>query len=165
MVVCGVENAYLLNTESAAFIEHTRNYYYHLKVVDSFKDIESKDQILKFAITCPKEDTQKYIKWIKENLSEDGIPASSGHGEIDIIQPGVNKAAGLKIVGEELGIKLDQICSFGDGGNDIEMLQETGIGVAVENASDQIKAKANYIIPANQDQGVLKFIENYLNKS
>lgn len=57
---------------------------------------------------------------------------------------------------------LSDVISFGDNYNDIEMLQHTGLGVAVENARKEVKAIANYITLKNTDDGVAHFIRQHL---
>lgn len=91
-----------------------------------------------------------------------GEPTSSGHGDIDIIQPGMNKAAGLAELGQVLGIDLAEMAAFGDGGNDLEMLREVGCGVAMANAQPDVTAVANATTGSNQEQGVLQWINHWL---
>lgn len=80
-------------------------------------------------------------------------------GDIDIIQPGIHKANGLKELGDILGIKLSEMCAFGDGGNDLEMLREVGDGVAMKNAVPALLEVANHVTDTNDDEGVLNYIE------
>ena len=54
------------------------------------------------------------------------------------------------------GIYPDQIISFGDNKNDIGMIQYAGVGVAVANAVDELKAVADYITDTNENSGVGK---------
>ena len=63
-------------------------------------------------------------------------PTTSGHGSIDLIVPGCHKASGLKRLAERWGISPEQCAAFGDGGNDIEMLNYCGYSYAMENAPD-----------------------------
>ncbi len=110
------------------YFKTSSHYYHHLEKVKSFSDIH--DKILKFAIECPDEKTDYFVQLFKDNLNQYSAVTSSGHGDIDIIQPGIHKANGLKELGDILGIKLSEMCAFGDGGNDLEMLREVGDGVA-----------------------------------
>jgi hydroxymethylpyrimidine pyrophosphatase-like HAD family hydrolase len=52
--------------------------------------------------------------------------------------------------------------TFGNGGNDIEMLQYAGDGVAVANADDDVIAAANHVTLSNNEQGVLHYIKERL---
>ena len=99
---------------------------------------------------------------LRDKLQGLGEPTSSGHGDIDIIQPGLNKAAGLKELGNILHIKLSEMCAFGDGGNDLEMLREVGLGVAMANAQPAVTAVADRTTDSNEAQGVLNFMSEAL---
>ncbi|MFC6293738.1 Cof-type HAD-IIB family hydrolase [Lactiplantibacillus daoliensis] len=160
ILVCGAKSAYALSTEDPAHVAEMRHYYHHLAVVTDFASID--DDILKFAISCPPAETMTIVANLREKLAGLGEPTSSGHGDIDIIQPGLNKAAGLKELGDILQVKLGEMCAFGDGGNDLEMLREVGLGVAMANAQPTVTAVADRTTGSNQDQGVLNFISEAL---
>lgn len=160
ILACGQESAYTLNTTDPAHVEEARHYYHHLAVIDDYAQMD--DNILKFAITCPVPQTQALIKDFTDRFAGRAVPTSSGHGDIDLIQPGINKAYGLTHLGQRLGISLDDMAAFGDGGNDIEMLQAVGTGVAMANAQPDVLAVANHVTGNNEDQGVLQFIANEL---
>ena len=51
--------------------------------------------------------------------------------------------------------------AFGDGGNDISMLRHAAIGVAMGNASDEVKAAANYVTASVDDDGIKKALEHF----
>lgn len=78
---------------------------------------------------------------------------------IEINTAGVNKGTGLANLGKVLGIKREEIMAFGDGDNDIVMLKEVGIGVAMANAEDKVKETADYITLSNEEDGVAEAIE------
>ena len=72
----------------------------------------------------------------RERLGGKVEPTTSGHGSIDLIVPGCHKASGLKRLAERWGISPEQCAAFGDGGNDIEMLNYCGYSYAMEKAPD-----------------------------
>ena len=59
------------------------------------------------------------------------------------------------------GLKLEDTMAFGDGGNDISMLRHAAIGVAMGNASDEVKAAANYVTASVDDDGIKKALEHF----
>ena len=64
---------------------------------------------------------------------------------------------------DKMGIKKENIIAFGDDVNDLEMIKNAGIGVAMGNAEEQLKVIANYITDSNVNDGVAKFLkENVL---
>ena len=160
ILVCGAKSAYTLSTTDPDHVANMRHYYHHLAVVDDYDQID--DDILKFAISCPPERTMAIVATLRDQLVGLGEPTSSGHGDIDIIQPGMNKAAGLAELGQVLGIDLAEMAAFGDGGNDLEMLREVGCGVAMANAQPDVTAVANATTGSNQEQGVLQWINHWL---
>ncbi|MCL2814410.1 MAG: HAD family hydrolase [Oscillospiraceae bacterium] len=65
----------------------------------------------------------------------------------------------VNAVAEYCNINKDMIVAFGDDMNDLEMLKNCGIGVAVANAIDEVKAAADYICDSNENDGVAKWLE------
>ena len=60
----------------------------------------------------------------------------------------------------QTGVRPEQAIAFGDGLNDIEMLQGVGLGVAMGNGHPELKAVANHIAPALQMDGIAKVLED-----
>ncbi len=63
----------------------------------------------------------------------------------DIVNEGLSKSLGAAKILESLGIKREECMAFGDGGNDIPIIEYAGIGVAMGNATDNVKAAADYV--------------------
>ena len=82
-------------------------------------------------------------------------------GFLDALAPGGGKATGVQAVLEHLGLTPDEAMAFGDGGNDISMLQLARIGVATGNAGDHVKAAADHVCPPVQEQGVLEALKHF----
>lgn len=89
-------------------------------------------------------------------------PSSSVKNNIEVNAAGVHKGIGLKRLGDMLGIRTDEILAFGDGLNDIRMLRTAGIGVAMENASQEVKEAADDTAFSNDRDGVAKYIEKHV---
>lgn len=82
---------------------------------------------------------------------------------IEMMAKGVSKYKSIKILSEYLGINNDEIIAFGDGLNDIEMLEKCGYGVALKNALPEVKEKANSITEYDHNNdGVIKYLKEYL---
>lgn len=79
----------------------------------------------------------------------------------DIICKGTSKSKGIDEVIKYYGIKLDETMAFGDGGNDIPMLKHAGISVAMGNASDKVKAAAQYVTTSVDDDGILNALKHF----
>lgn len=143
------------------FFEFMRMYYHRMEWVDNLRAIS--DPVLKFALSVPHEKTMTYYDEIRATLTTGLVPTSSGHGAIDLIVAGCHKASGLDKLAERWGIDPAECATFGDGGNDIEMLRWAGHGYAMANATDEVKEAADYICPSNNEQGVLSTLEELFN--
>ena len=80
---------------------------------------------------------------------------------IQIMHPDASKAAALRTVAAHYGVPMEQVMAIGDAANDIPMLQAAGVAVAMDNASDFVKAAADWIAPSNEDHGVHAALERY----
>ena len=78
---------------------------------------------------------------------------------IEVMAQGIDKAASLQALIERLGIKQEEVISFGDGYNDLSMIEFAGMGVAMENAVDQVKQCADYITLSNDDEGIYECLK------
>lgn len=67
---------------------------------------------------------------------------------------GIDKAKALETVLKPMGINEDEIISFGDGQNDLSIIKYAGIGVAMENAVNELKEQADEITLSNEDDGI-----------
>ena len=81
---------------------------------------------------------------------------------LEILANGINKGSALKWLIDKKDIKRENIIAFGDNYNDINMIKFAGIGVAVNNAEDEVKKNADYICLSNDEDGVGKFLETFL---
>jgi Cof subfamily protein (haloacid dehalogenase superfamily) len=81
---------------------------------------------------------------------------------LEIANPTVTKAAGLEFLAEHLGFLPERTVAFGDGENDIELLEWAGFGVAVANAHERVLAVADYVCPPVTEEGVAQVIEALL---
>jgi Cof subfamily protein (haloacid dehalogenase superfamily) len=81
---------------------------------------------------------------------------------LEFASPEVTKATGLEFLSEHLGFTRERTVAFGDGENDIELVDWAGYGVAVENAHDQVKEVADLVCPPVDEEGVAQVIESYL---
>ncbi len=81
---------------------------------------------------------------------------------IELYTPKTNKGLAIKHVADTLGIDRQNIIAFGDGSNDIEMLEYAGTGVAMKNAREELKAVADVTLPfSNTENGIEQFLKRY----
>ena len=88
--------------------------------------------------------------------------ASSLGRNMEITSAQADKGQALQTLCDHLGITMAQTIAFGDGGNDVNMLQMAGVGVAMGNASDAVKAFAGHATLSNEEDGVADFLEKHI---
>lgn len=81
---------------------------------------------------------------------------------LEIMAPGISKAAGLRRLAGHLGVALEETMAIGDGPNDLGMLLEAGIGVAVGNAPPEVLARAPYTTGPSDRDGVAEAIRRFV---
>jgi hypothetical protein len=77
----------------------------------------------------------------------------------EIAPAGVTKWAGIRRLAESWGIQPAEICAVGDDVNDIPMIAEAGLGVAMGNALDEVKAAADRIAPLHDHDGLVEVVD------
>lgn len=74
----------------------------------------------------------------------------------------VNKATGVFALADKLGVKKDEIMTFGDFDNDVPMLKEVGFGVAMKNGTHNAISASSYVTSSNEDDGVGKALFKFV---
>lgn len=85
-------------------------------------------------------------------------------GMLEVMPKGVSKFRAIQRLAEILGIRLEEVMTFGDGNNDAEMLEGAGLGITMENGSDLAKSSANLIIASSDENGPAKFLDQLLDQ-
>lgn len=80
---------------------------------------------------------------------------------LEVLPQSVSKGQALKMLADRMGIDLQEVIAIGDNLNDLEMICEAGLGVAVENAHPQLKEHARYIAKSHLDHAVAEVIEKF----
>ena len=83
------------------------------------------------------------------------------HAFTDITAKEADKGKGLEAMAEYLNIDISTTMAFGDGGNDVSILQRAGIGVAMGNGGEPAKSAADYITTSVDDNGIQNALENF----
>lgn len=87
------------------------------------------------------------------------------HNNIEVNAAGVDKGNALLWLAQYLGIAPEETMAFGDGNNDITLLEKAGTGVAMKNGIEEVKHAADRITEkTNDEEGAVKFIETYVLK-
>ena len=100
-------------------------------------------------------------EYLIEPIAEDCVFTSWHYGGKDIIAGGGGKMAGIKRYLDMIGIKPEEIIAFGDAENDLDMIRFAGIGVAMGNGVDAVKAVADFVTADIDDDGIKKALKHY----
>ncbi|MDQ0217770.1 HAD family phosphatase [Peribacillus cavernae] len=103
---------------------------------------------------------EEILTLLKEN---GGLEISnSSPTNIEANAVGINKAKAIEKVCGFLGIKMENVMAVGDSLNDIAMIKESGLGVAMGNAQDIVKETADWVTDTNRNDGVGKAIHKWV---
>lgn len=81
---------------------------------------------------------------------------------LEFMSAGVSKGRALHQLAQSLNIERTEIMAFGDSNNDIDMLEYAGLGVAMGNGNERIKAAADIVTKGHDEDGIAHIIEQYI---
>lgn len=109
----------------------------------------------------PKE-IQKWTRQFRDRYGDSLYFANSRPFFLDIAHPKVSKGYALKYLSQYLGINPNRVIAIGDEDNDLEMMKVAGLGVAVANASQIVRAAADYVTKGQYWRGVIEVLEKFV---
>ena len=116
--------------------------------VDEVDDLKN-EEVLQLTPFCSAEQEADLMLRLSNCTSGRWHPAFT-----DITSGEADKGKGLQVMAEYLGLDISETMAFGDGGNDISIIREAGIGVAMGNANEEVKAMADYVTSSVDEDGV-----------
>ncbi len=154
-------NTLLISTEETEYIKEEAgiNGFVIKKADDFLKEVTF--DFPKVLFTDHSEELDKHEEAIKTLLPQFEVFRSMPYF-LEVCPKNIHKATGIQRVIEILGIKQEEVIAVGDGFNDYTMIEYAGLGVAMGNAHDGVKAIANYITTTNDEDGVCKVIEEFI---
>ncbi|NEW65507.1 HAD family phosphatase [Carnobacteriaceae bacterium zg-84] len=146
---------------------HNRSLYPDIinNLLFEHRDIDSFDadhMFNKVVSCCPQDVLDSKIAVLPETFKNDYTLLKSRPILLEILPKDVDKGYGLKCLCELLNIKAEEVLACGDEENDLAMLTYAGYGVAMGNATQDVKNAAKYITDTNDADGVAKAIELYV---
>ncbi len=145
------------------FVAEMTMYSHNMRLVESLAEADARKDVLMYWSRVDAGQLAGSVEVFRSavggalDVVDSGV--DDGLGYFDVIQRGVSKASGIRVLLDAFGINESQVMAFGDAGNDIEMLELAGIGVAMGNASEDVKAVADLVAKPCREQGVLKVLE------
>lgn len=115
-----------------------------------------KEPILQISVFFNAEEEKDVMDGISDCVSSRWHPSFT-----DITNVSADKGKALLAMAEHEHMRIDETMAFGDGGNDMPIIKQAGIGVAMGNASDEVKAVADYVTTSVDDDGVLNALLHF----
>ncbi len=81
---------------------------------------------------------------------------------LEFVDKSASKAIAMERLGAHFGIAKEEMIAIGDGANDLSMIEYAGLGIAMGNAPDNIKKKADYVTVSNDENGVARIIHEFI---
>lgn len=130
------------------------------RIIDSLDELmEGITGVDEIFVICLKNGVRENI--VGKIKSVDGIQHwNFANDFVEITKKGTDKGTALAKLCEYLGIDSADTIAFGDGENDLPFLDTAGVAVAMGNATDVVKAKADIVTLTNNEDGVAKILEN-----
>ncbi len=162
MIACTGESAYVRSDITEADYKVVRNSYKEVKKTDDLTAIES--ELVKITVF----DRSLGSVALKEHLLKQTYTApmytvASEPAWLDITAADVHKGKTVQKLQEIVGATKEETMSFGDGENDVELMDIADYSFAMANACDNTKAAASFITKTNEENGVLLTIQKMIN--
>lgn len=159
-IICGIETAYV-ESRFRTHEQFLRTFYSELTFVDDLGTVSAKAD--KFTVYCPDADAiERADRVFRPAYEGDFAVTIGGRVWVDIMNPGVSKGHGLRVLASHLGLTPEQMMAFGDTFNDIEMLDEAYYSYAVANAEQEVRDRARFQTASNDEFGVVAVIQKVL---
>lgn len=157
---CTGDTAYFEKNDLEVYHLMKNEYHFHCTMVDDL--LELNEPCLKFSLYLREQVNeitgQAFVpKWKKTHEV-----ACGGAFFMDVMERGANKGTALRQLQKILGISRQETMVFGDNQNDLEMMKEAGISVAVANARKEVLREASCQTCSNNEDGVLKKLLEFL---
>lgn len=160
VVLCAYKESYVLERDRP-YDGEVRVYYPNINYVKSFDEVDVDAN--KISLFFPNYDAEPLFRDVYDPAFSDRLYATNAGREwIDFMNLGVDKGSGVAHLCDKLGISIEDAAAVGDTYNDIPMLERVGHSFIVANAAEHMLAHAGFMVPSNNDRGVLTLIDAIL---
>ena len=126
-----------------------------------------KSEVTSAAVKCILLEHPDYLKEVEVKLKTERTDLSVMRSKpffLEVMPQGIDKAASIGFLADKLGIHQSEVIAVGNAGNDLSMVQYAGLGIWVDNVSDDLRHHADFIVASNEDDGVAEVIERFILK-
>lgn len=133
---------------------------YKLCEVNNLKDFVSQP-LSKILITGNVDYLEANLEAFREPFATTNTITKSADFFVEFTDFGVDKAKSLETILNKIGASMENVIAFGDGMNDLTLIQSAKIGVAMGNSSQTLKSYANYVTDSNDNDGIVLALEHF----
>ena len=164
ITLCGLKSAYMFeeNVMSEMPMYLVESHFPARTIIKGLDDLPADEKVIQIAIFDPNFNSNVNIYEKLKHFERTCHLAVSGSEWLDIMNIGVNKGVAIKKLQEILDAMPEETMVFGDELNDYEMMQQAYYSYAMANAVPKIKEISNFEAPSNEEQGVIRILENFL---
>ena len=157
------DDVLIVEDDNKKFMEdYTKGRHTTYKVVNSFDEVKLNVVSKLLAIVYDEDELLKLQEEMKEQFKGRLTIVRSHKYYLEFTDPKATKGEALKFLSNYWGIKKEEIMASGDQDNDLDMLQNAGIKIAMGNASPKLKEIADFICPTINEDGLSFAIEKYI---
>ncbi len=127
-----------------------------------YSTVQDEEDIIKIMMIDEPEILEAAISKLPKSLYDEYTIVRSAPYFLEFLNKDSSKGTGMKALADYLGISKEQVICIGDAGNDLDMIEFAGLGVAMGNAFDEVKQAADYITKNNQEDGVAHVIQKFV---
>jgi Cof subfamily protein (haloacid dehalogenase superfamily) len=155
--------------EQDSWTANVRRQVFHAQpVITDFTLIRREERIIKGTVVArsPQEKARAaaFAKYFRDTLcfSTNRTPSLPDVDFVNVLAPGVSKGKAVGVLTSYLDISLEEVMAVGDGLNDISLLSKVGIGVAMADASEELKSVARHVTLDAEHSGVADAVNRIL---
>ena len=164
-----LNKAHIITYSNKGIISETNSQYIEVEKkltglphhkVESFKD-----EVTGSAVKCILLEDPTHLKHLETKLKKERSDLNISISKpffLEVTPKGIDKAASIHLLANLLGIKQEEVIAVGNAGNDLSMIQYAGLGVWVDNVSDDLRHHADVIVASNNEDGVAEVVERYI---
>ena len=125
-------------------------------------ELDDQEDVIKVMFVDPQDVIDEVIKKVPQAINEKYTVVRSAPFFLEFLSKKSSKGTAIKALATYLDIQKEEVICIGDAGNDLDMIEYAGLGVAMGNAFEEVKEAANYITLSNEEDGVAHVIEKFI---